>query len=231
MFASAAGCGSGTDDDRQVSPSPSPSGSPSPSASSSPPAPEGKEAAYRNLALTVPADWEVRVQEDDFSRPGDTGIGPEEWTILIPGECEADRVGFGNSDEAACPHVKVLGPKAIAGAGHGMALSADGPAIPYDPSTNPSPCPIGVETRRTDIAAEAGERAAFTTRPVGDKRAAYAEVTAMCIDPENSTAADGGPILFGYDQRYWFLPESEILLVDNYGIEAMDGILAGGRLE
>lgn len=53
----------------------------------------------------------------------------------------------------------------------------------------------------------------------------------MCIAPGNGTAADGSPILLGYDQRHRFLPESEILLVDDYGTEAMDGIPADGRLE
>ncbi|MDA2805813.1 hypothetical protein [Nocardiopsis suaedae] len=217
LLTTAAGCASGS------SPSPSPP-------SSSPPPPAGTEVEYRTLAVTVPEGWQVRSREDDFSSPGDTGLGSEEWTALVPGECGADRLNWGNSDEAPCPHIKVLGPKAISQAGHGAPLAPDGPALPYDPSTNPAPCPMGVETRETEFP-QPEAHAAFTTRPVGDKKAAYAEVTALCIDPENSTAADGRPIMRGYGQRYWFLPESEILVVDNYGIEEMDDILAEGRLE
>ncbi|MDA2809629.1 hypothetical protein O4J56_03155 [Nocardiopsis sp. RSe5-2] len=225
LMTTAAGCGaSGGGGGGSASPTPSSS----PSASPSPPA--GQEVEYRALTVTVPEDWEVRSREDDFSSPGDTDLGSEEWKALVPGECEADRLNWGNADDAPCPHVKVLGPKAISQAGHGAPLDPDGAAFPYDPSTNPAPCPMSVETRETEFPPPE-EDTAYTTRPVGAKKAAYAEVEALCIDPENSTAADGRPLMRGYDQRYWFLPESEILIVDNYGIEEMDDILAGGHLE
>lgn len=66
-------------------------------------------------------------------------------------------------------------------------------------------------------------------RPAGDREALYREVPAGCYDRDAGTSPDGVQIWGYHDQRSWLLPESEILIVDNWDIEEFDDILAAAE--
>ncbi|GAB3494017.1 hypothetical protein [Nocardiopsis coralliicola] len=189
-----------------------------------------QDVAYRNVRLQIPDDWEVRTAEVDFRSPGGPPVAAEEWTALIPdpAACEGE-VDYTNDTPGACPHVKLLGPGGIGMASHGAELSPDGPAVPYDPSTNPMPCPAGVPTQAASITDGAGP-GSYDTQPFGDRTAAYLAGPSLCLDEENPTAEDGSVGVLSYEQRYWFLPESEVLVVDNYGVDGLDDILAAAEV-
>ena len=57
--------------------------------------------------------------------------------------------------------------------------------------------------------------------PVGDRRALHREYRIACAAPDTGEMA-------AYEQRTWLLPESQILVVDEYGLDGIDTIRADG---
>jgi hypothetical protein len=191
--------------------------------------PEEERIEYRGMSIALPEGWTAEFVEEEFGVFSDPGpYTTEEWLVLYPGGQEAcEGVEWSYTEGAtACRHIKVLGPAGIdyGGEGYGSMREsgAAGGQASFNPSGDPGPCPEGVPVHPEDRARlgqwERGER------DVGGETAAYAEGHAICVDP-----ADAVPSALGYDQRLWLLEDRGILVVDDYGIEEFDAVLADAR--
>ncbi|MFC4561857.1 serine/threonine protein kinase [Nocardiopsis mangrovi] len=214
-----------------------PFGAAEPSASASPER-EGQEVAFRGMSIWIPDDWTAETVLDTFGGPSEQGNGPvEEWIVLYPGGqegCDSVDWSFGASPTPeGCDHVKILGPAGIeyGGTGYGPIDEAndDGTQGMYLPASEVPGCSEGVPTYTREDDRYRGEGDwEYATRPVGDADASYAAGSLVCIsfpDPDDYNVNEE----LYHDQRTWLLPEQEILVVDNYGIDAMDDILAGAE--
>ncbi|WP_053617509.1 serine/threonine-protein kinase [Nocardiopsis sp. NRRL B-16309] len=192
--------------------------------------PEPERVGYRGMSLALPEGWTAEFVEEEFGVFSDPGpYTTEEWLVLYPGGQEAcDGVEWSYTDgSVACRHIKVLGPEGIDHGGEGYATmrqsGAAGGVYSFNPSSNPMPCPEGVATSPGNPAASA--RWEREDRDAGGEVAAYAEGHSLCVD----IGDEGSSGFLLHDQRLWLLEDREILIVDDYGIEEFDAVLAGAR--
>lgn len=196
---------------------------------------EGQEVRFRNLTLWFPEDWTVHVIEDiEF-----VGFGPDhegreivdDWIAAHPpGNPGCAEVDWTHWEWPAalveCPHIRILGPGGITYGGAVYEPITEEPdAGLFAPSQNPLPCIPGIDAYEADPASFPGQSPLVEElAPVGDRSALYREYLTPCANPDGRD-----PELLYYTQRSWFLPESQILIVDEYGIEDIDAILADGE--
>ncbi|RJL33127.1 hypothetical protein D5H75_09745 [Bailinhaonella thermotolerans] len=115
-----------------------------------------------------------------------------------------------------CPGFWLHGPSAIR---HGHEGNAYKPSRPYYPSSGMMEC--SRDRRYLEMADERPRVAAL--RPIGAKKAHHREWRFKCVTP------NGGKVKLTYAQREWFLPRSQILVVDKWANPALPGILARAR--
>lgn len=182
------------------------------------------------MSVLVPEGWEAETVTDTI---GGLGAAPEdgvteEWLALYPeGQEACEGLEWAWSDTATdCAHMKVLGPEAVrtgrAGGGP-VTLEGVGPHSAFSPGTNPRHCPEGVTTHtETDPGFRGIGQWDITEDKAGEKRAGYAEGSAVCLDP-----ATGG--LAYVDQRLWLVEEGQILFVDGYRLDAAESVVASAE--
>ena len=190
---------------------------------------EGESVEFRGMTLTLPEGWTGLIVEDEFA---DFAVEEErvteEWLVLYAGgqeECEGVEWTWSAPENGyRCQHVKVLGPAGIDYGGESwQPITERAPAgrqARYDPGTDAGPCPYDVELW---VPAE-GENEAeleYRTAAVGEREASYAVGSVRCSDPDPDNAE-----FVSFEQRTWLLDEPRILVVDEYGIEELDAILA-----
>ena len=205
---------------------------PEPSATAAPgptPEPPGQRVRFRNLTLWFPEDWTVRTVEDaGFIGFEETVLMVDDWVVAYPpGQPACDGTDWGGiwggpAVGVECVHVRVYGPGGIAYGGPSWLPITDDPqGGMFAPANDPMPCPAGTEPRA--FASPPENPQLLELAPVGDRRALYREYLVPCTD--------GRPGLVYYEQRTWFLPESQIFVVDEYGLDGLDAVLAGGEFD
>ncbi|MFC3995781.1 serine/threonine protein kinase [Nocardiopsis sediminis] len=216
-----------------------PLGAEEPAASPSPER-EGQEVSFRGMSVWIPDDWTAETVMSQFGGPREQGNGPtEEWMVLYPGGQEGcdgvewEATWAAHAPPEGCEFIKVLGPAGIeyGGVGYGRVDdTAGGTEGMYYPASEVPGCPEGQETYTQDDDRYRGDGDwEHAQRPVGDAEASYSTGSLACMySPDFSDTSI--PLETRYlDQRTWLLAEQEILVVDNYGIDAMDDILAGAE--
>jgi hypothetical protein len=169
---------------------------------------------YRGMTLELPAEWEVARQEHRYvDRDGAFATGvPEEIvdeSILISTDPD-NPCTF--EDRLDCPHVEIAGPGAI------TTERVTGDALYYTGG--------GAELCTTSYGAAATPpREEQTLAPIGERMAYYRVWSMPCM-----TSIEPNTPLNYYEQRYWLLPESQILVVDNFRTEGLAEILADADL-
>lgn len=185
--------------------------------------PEGQEVDFRNLTARVPEGWtEV---EDPF--------GIEDALVLDthnpdcveppPGEEDAYRAAASH-----CGHVVLYGPERIHAEGDVLWGPLNEETLTPGNRTDVGPCLPGMDF----LEGEEGEIAAELA-PIGDRDAFYREVGGTCgpsVDVELPELADQS-YPFNYRFRTWYLPESEIYIMDEWNTEGLEEILAEAEME
>ena len=115
-----------------------------------------------------------------------------------------------------CPGFRLLGPADIAEA---TELGPYDPGQPWHPGTGVEGCPIDRDNLgETTPAAPRKQGLA----PVGGKQAIYREWVIACRHVTTNKVERS------YVQRVWYLPTSRILVVDEWSVPGLAGVLAAG---
>jgi hypothetical protein len=137
-----------------------------------------------------------------------TRDGPDQVTVAAGGPC---RRSAGGVD---CPGFLLLGPSQIAIAHE---LAPYDPDRVWHPGTGVEGCPVDRDglVERTPARPRAGGFAR-----VGTKRAVYRQWVVPCLDAATLKPATS------YRQRVWYLPNSRILVVDEWSTPGLAEVLA-----
>ncbi|MFE3457761.1 serine/threonine-protein kinase [Nocardiopsis aegyptia] len=193
---------------------------------------EGERVEFRGMTLTLPEGWTALTVEEEF---GNFSVEEErvteEWMVLYPGGqegCEGVDWTWGYGPELVrCHHVRVLGPAGIDYGGEAWQpidrATPDGRQGRFGPGTDAGPCPYDVELSPVDPGVTYADLD-YETVAVGDREASYAVGPRHCADMNAENAE-----FSSFEQRSWLLDEPQILIVDEYGIEELDAILAGAE--
>ncbi len=206
-------------------PEPETTGSPSPTTSSSP---AGQEVEFRSMTIRVPEEWEVL----DGNDGGEFYLGTEAIQLDTNNpDCE----GLDDADlEAAnspCGVIVLYGPERIDYDARSEGNSPFGPVAGLDETAS-------VENR-TDVvsclpAMEYLENAASGAAegvqeedlaPVGDRDAYYREWPLSCMPFDYVPPGVEQTETAVYVQRNWYLPESEIFVLDEWATPELPEIL------
>lgn len=193
--------------------------------------PDLERAEFRGMTLTLPEGWTALTIEEEFGNFSiDEERVTEEWLLLYPGGqegCEEVDWTWGLPvEQHECDHVQVLGPGGIAYGGETWRpiVGPDGVQDRFHPGTDPGSCLDWAELRERregEVLAEF----VHTTVEVGAQEASYGVGPGSCVDtlsPVNQSMV--------YSQRSWLIPRAEILVIDNYGIEELETMLAEADL-
>jgi hypothetical protein len=116
-----------------------------------------------------------------------------------------------------CPEFLLLGPSQIAIASE---LSPFDPDKPWHPGAGVEGCPKDRDGLAEVPPATPSKKG---TAEVGGKDAVYREWRIGCVDARTGEPKDG------YLQRIWYLKRSGILVVDEWGTQGLERVLADGR--
>lgn len=159
------------------------------------PAPTGPGSVLTvgKLILRVPAGWRMTASDGK----GDYAISTS--------ACDAGDDVWG----ASCPAVLVLTADTPGFGGAGIGIGSEGqspynPSQPYHPSSGVLPCP------RYPNSAAAPRLSKRGFAPVAGRTADYTVWSFAC------DGIDTGGHLGSFEQRDWYLPVSEVLIVDQY---------------
>ncbi|HJE60359.1 MAG TPA: serine/threonine protein kinase [Nocardiopsis listeri] len=193
--------------------------------------PDLERAEFRGMTLTLPEGWTALTLEEEFGNFSvEAERVTEEWLLLYPGGqegCEEVDWTWGYQAEPhECHHVQVLGPGGIAYGGEAWQpiVGPDGVQGRFHPGTDPGGCLDWAELREWREGEDL-EEFEHTTVEVGAQEASYAFGAGACADPLSPVNR-----MMIYEQRSWLLDGPEILIVDNYGIEELETILAEADL-
>jgi hypothetical protein len=162
----------------------------------------GTSFRFRGMTLPVPNRWKVDANADGA-------------TVANGRACfRSDLL-----DRDVCPGFEVYGPDGIA---HGYEDRPYRLDQPFHPGTDVSPC-----TTAPDDALERDHRLAKGGfAKVGPKTAHYRAWRVTCVSSDGNQPA-GKP----YVQRVWYLPKSQILVVDEWSTPGLAEALAAARFD
>ncbi|GAA2416566.1 hypothetical protein GCM10010191_28730 [Actinomadura vinacea] len=176
-----------------------------PMAATASPTPPGKRLDLGDFSIIAPMSW--RIEREGGRLPG-------HW-IRLPGRCTPAT----EYRAKLCPQVQVLGKQWIDPPVDARIESYQ-PAYAWHPGTDPShDCPP-----RPSIGAARGVRLLKeSVVKVGDRTAEYREWRMEC----NDFSPRGSNVFFV--QRLWYLPQSKILIVDEWNAPGLAQILARAK--
>jgi hypothetical protein len=156
----------------------------------------GGRLSFRGMTIRLLPRWRA------------TRDGPDQVTVATGGPC---RRSAGGVD---CPGFLLLGPSQIAIANE---LAPYDPDRVWHPGTGVEGCPADRDglVERTPARPRAGGLAR-----VGTKRAVYRQWVVPCLDAGTLKPATS------YRQRVWYLPSSQILVVDEWSTPGLAEALA-----
>jgi hypothetical protein len=174
-----------------------------PTTSAAPPSSTtGASFRFRGMTLAVPDRWKLDTDSDGA-------------TVANGQACfQSDLL-----DRDVCPGFEVYGPDGIAHAYEDRPYRLD---QPFHPGTDVSPC-----TTAPDDGLEGGHtlvKDGFAK--VGPKTAHYRAWRVTCVASDGTQPA-GKP----YVQRIWYLPKSQILIVDEWSTAGLAEALAAARFD
>jgi hypothetical protein len=200
----AAACGGGDDD--QPAAAPATTAAPTTAApttvaqATTQPAGKAKTYSIRGMTMTLRPEWTAEVDVDEGAN------------VVTGQPCIHSKL-LGDQ----CPSFLVFGPDGIF---HGY---EDGPYRldqPYHPGTDVSPCQTapddGLEGAQTLVLSGLAK--------VGTKKANYREWRVTCV-----ASSGNKPVGKPYVQRIWYLPKSQILVVDEWSTPGLAEALANAR--
>jgi hypothetical protein len=165
--------------------------------------PTGKAKTYsiRGMTITLRPEWNAEVDDDEGAN------------VVTGRPCvHSDLLG---SD--LCPSFLVFGPDGIF---HGYENGPYRLDQPYHPGTDVSPCQTapddGLEGAQTLVLSGLAK--------VGTKKANYREWRVTCV-----ASSGNKPVGKPYVQRIWYLPKSQILVVDEWSTPGLAEALANAR--
>jgi hypothetical protein len=162
----------------------------------------GASFRFRGMTLAVPDRWKLDTNSDGA-------------TVANGQACfHSDLL-----DRDVCPGFEVYGPDGIAHAYEDRPYRLD---EPFHPGTDVSPC-----TTAPDDGLEGGHtlvKDGFAK--VGPKTAHYRAWRVTCVTSDGTQPA-GKP----YVQRIWYLPKSQILIVDEWSTAGLAEALAAARFD
>lgn len=154
------------------------------------------------LTLRLPAEWRVYEVRSD-------------WTRVVTGRCAKPK---GSYFAPGCDGFWILGPKAIK-VGHESFNPYTG-KTPFYPATDVQLCPAD---RKWGLSFASAKPRVEGLRQVGPgHKAAYREWAVVC----RSTT---GKVKSRLTQREWYLPQTRILVVDQWNTPGLSGVLARAR--
>lgn len=159
-----------------------------------------KDLQVGALTVRIPVSWNAVPN----------GTGGAEWHVLTGGSCPKE--GYPEAD--TCRGWWVFGADQIALGNEGRPYTPD---RPFYPRTDSVPCPSDPETFQTTPQAPQAQGFA----EVGDHKGHYREWLITCISPA------GGAKTGSFVQRVVYLPDSRILLVDNWRTTGLMAQLRG----
>ena len=166
---------------------------------------------FRGMTLEVPAEWQALPDENTFTNADGEQIF-DEWVLVNTdpdNPCTLE-------DRLDCPHVEIGGPGRIATGRGQQPLTEDDRYYPGG----------GMEMCEDALGASGSPpQEVQSLAPVGERMAYYRVWSIPCltsIAPDEQSAY--------YEQRYWLLPESEIIVVDNFRTGGLAEILADADL-
>ena len=176
-------------------------------------APSAEEVSFGGASFILPAGWSVTVPEGDGA-----------WAEIDPIAASAAEHGYRTlcvgPDGAECGLRLYHGDAP----GHeGFQGWQDGGAWPWFTATDVGPCPVAAAGIGFDGVQPVGGDylpAESETRVVGDRTAVYSRWDVVC-------EASG----YTFSPRAWHLPESDIVVIDEFGQRGTETVLASFRFE
>lgn len=169
--------------------------------------------AVKNLLGRSPGGTQApRVKEENVG--AFTITTPEKWTLLSEAPIErylltADTCPGGGIQPFHCAGVVISDNSRV-----DPATPAYEPDKPYHRSLTPRPCHSIGAANETQVSSVLQKK---ELRPIGTKKAAYEEWRLTC--------SGGGTVT----QRVWFLPKTQLVIVDEWNTPGLDQILEGAR--
>ncbi|WP_333563829.1 serine/threonine-protein kinase [Nocardiopsis endophytica] len=208
----------------------SPSASPSPSEEE-----DGTQAVeFNGLTLEVPEEWTVMRYEREYTAVGGPSPGSGETVVLGTDPDAECAQAEGNFGYFGCPNVQLIGE---AGLAIGFAASPFQPEGPYAPPTQPYSCERavdvtqlpppedGIDPTEYGLPADSSE-----TVDVGGTEALYHVTSLGCYDNGlDQPVSTEGPYA-GYEQRYWYLDELQVIVVDDFTTEELPEIMENAEV-
>lgn len=168
----------------------------------------GKAISFRGMTIRVPQSW-------NEIEPEGKPEGIEYDGKIISNGLSCVTVKFNSATWRECPGFFIDGPGEIAKAWENGPYEVQ---LPYHPGTGVTFCP-GVSAYRSDT-----QNVASGFKSIGDKKAIYREWRISC-----GTSKTGSPPykrVGRMTQRIWYLPESQILILDEWNTPGLPEILA-----
>jgi hypothetical protein len=176
----------------------------------------GRQARFGPLSLTLPESWQVtRLMEYGEAQPAFRGS----FRVDVPGRCTGNAGNYADRTTAytlPCPGFAVLGSTWIDRQDYRSPYEPD---QPFHPATDVGhicpPRPDKYHIARQDALVKRGLAA------IGPRKAEYREWRMRCFDDQSNAATD-----LTFVQRVWYLPQSKILIVDEWNTAGLAEIFA-----
>lgn len=141
---------------------------------------------------------------------------PSGWHVHSGPGKDSDYVTTGSCDRAAlsCPGFRVMGPAQIKNGHEGKPYN---PGSPFYPATDVQPCPankkLGQKLPNTPKRSGYGQ--------IGERRAVYYQWTISCV----TRGGKKHEVKSIFYQWEWYLPQSKLLIVDQWSTSSLGAIL------
>ncbi|GAA0282316.1 hypothetical protein GCM10009527_093180 [Actinomadura nitritigenes] len=186
------------------------------------PTPSGQRMSFGTFTLTTPVDWRLSPLTDLPGRPkGD-------YWVNSPGECSPSTIGARKDKNRKaydnnCPGFVVIGEPWRNDQQNGW--SGFSPNRPWGPETEAvRTCPHRGDLNGIGTEADRAKPVRTGTAKVGTRTAQYREWRIHCLVLQG--ADQFKPTSVTYVQRFWYLTEPRLLILDEFGTPDLDKILA-----
>jgi hypothetical protein len=143
-------------------------------------------------------------------KPGWHPVTTSSGTHVLTAACTTPQAGFFAD---GCTGFWIFGPNQIAHADHGFGSYQSGTM--YYPASDVEPCPGYTNYYiKTPAGPHIKEQ-----RPVGSRFASYTEWDVTCMDDAFKK------IFSGYTESEWYLPQAQVLIVDQWTTEDLPSVL------
>lgn len=191
-----------------------------------------QEVEFGALTVDVPAEWTVQRYERTY-QPFDAPDPTEGETVVLGTDPDAEcEEGQGNVAFFSCPKVVLHGPAGIGVGSYAEPMEA---TTPFIPAREPESCDQPLETTPAPPPEEGSgtstEPEEAQTITIDGVQAEYREWVKACHDNDTQEPISTEGPLVNYEQRYWFLQDVGVLVVDDHETAGLDAILEQARID